>query len=405
MNFVKLILLLMLCLFYTACSSYSPVQKDISAMRETQMHMPNVKVGAERFEAYLPLLEDKSVAVIANSTSVIGDTHLVDVLLKHNIRVQKIFAPEHGFRGQADAGQRVETEQDATTGLPILSLYGSQKKPSSALLSDVDVMVFDIQDVGVRFYTYLSTLHYVMESCAENDVPLVLLDRPNPNGFYIDGPVLKPEYSSFIGLHPVPLVYGMTIGEYAKMINGEGWMKDAVHCDLTVVTLEGYSHDVKYALPVKPSPNLPNMTSIYLYPSLALFEGTVVSIGRGTEFPFQVIGHPQNEQGHFAFTPRPVQGAMRPKLDGQICRGIDLRDTGEARATAQLTLDWIIEFYKALPDKDSFFLANNFFNKLAGNDTLMAQIKNGMTSAEIKETWQADLEEFRTVREKYLLYK
>lgn len=360
-----------------------------------------LKVGAERLEIYVPFLKNKSTAVIANATSRIGDEHLVDALLGKDIKIRKVFAPEHGFRGQKDAGETINDEIDTKTGLPIYSLYGRQKKPSAELLSDVDIMVFDIQDVGVRFYTYLSTLHYVMEACAENDIPLILLDRPNPNGFYIDGPVLKPEFASFVGLHPVPLVYGMTIGEYGRMINGEGWLKGGIKCDLTVVKIEGYTRETRYDLPVKPSPNLPNMKSVYLYPSLALFEGTAVSIGRGTDTPFQLIGHP-DYGGSYEFTPKPTPGAMRPKLEGKTCRGVDLR---EASAPDQLSLNWLITFYQALSDKEDFFLQNNFFNRLAGEDRLMQQIKDGKNEAEIKASWQPNLQAFKAMRESYLLYQ
>ena len=406
MNIFKIIsLLFCLTAFLAACSSENKIYNPVGAspVQSHEIHLDTVRVGAERFDAYLPLLRGKSVAVVANATSVVGETHLVDALIEKGINVAKVFAPEHGFRGKADAGAAIEDEIDPQTGVPILSLYGTQKKPSAEVLTGVDVMVFDIQDVGVRFYTYLSTLHYVIESCAENDVPLVLLDRPNPNGHYIDGPVLESAVSSFVGLHPVPLVYGMTIGEYGQMINGEGWLKGGLQCDLTVVKLEGYGHETRYALPVKPSPNLPNMTSIYLYPSLALFEGTVVSVGRGTEFPFQTVGHPDYMGGSFEFTPRPTPGAMNPKLKGQLSRGFDLRET-EA-PSSQISLDWMIEFYTALPDKDAFFLKNNFFNRLAGNDILMRQIKDGLTEAEIRASWQADLAAFKTVRQGYLLYE
>lgn len=389
-----------------ACQNAPNVLQDTPLSTE-QSATESIITGAERLETYLPLLEGKSVAVVANATSIIGDQHLVDTLLEKNIRVQKVFAPEHGFRGQKDAGETVNDEIDVQTGLPIHSLYGSNKKPSSELLSGLDVVVFDIQDVGVRFYTYLSTLHYVMEACAENDIPLIVLDRPNPNGFYIDGPVLKPEFSSFIGLHPVPLVYGMTIGEYGQMINGEGWLKNGVRCDLTVIKLEGYTHKSYYTLPVKPSPNLPNMNSVYLYPSLALFEGTSVSIGRGTAFPFQVIGHPDYPIKDFSFTPLPVSGAMFPKLEGQLSHGVDLRTSEASAATAksQLSLDWMIDFYTQLPDQDNFFLTNNFFNKLAGNNALMQQIKSGLSADEIRASWQSDLSAFRAIRQNYLLYK
>lgn len=374
---------------------------------ETDLKSEKILIGAERSDAYLPLLAGQSIAVIANATSVAGDQHLVDALLEDDIIIRKIFVPEHGFRGQKDAGETVDDEIDTKTGLPIISLYGANKKPAPELLIDVDVMVFDLQDVGVRFYTYLSTLHYVMESCAETDTPLIVLDRPNPNGHYVDGPVLKAEFSSFIGLHPVPLVYGMTIGEYAQMINGEGWLDKGGQCDLTIIELENYSHSTPYSLPIKPSPNLPNMNAIYLYPSLALFEGTTVSIGRGTDFPFQVIGHPDYPTKTFSFTPRPVIGAMSPKLNGQLSYGLDLRNSNSsgAQLDGQLSLDWIIDFYAKLPDKETFFLANNFFHKLAGNDVLMKQIKAGLSADNIRLSWQADLTQFRAVREQYLIYK
>jgi len=406
MHFLKIIPLFILSLFFVACQG--EIQRHPpSAAIETDLTSETVLVGAERADAYLPLLSGQSVAVVANATSVTGEQHLVDALLKDDVVIRKIFVPEHGFRGQKDAGETVDNEIDAKTGLPIISLYGANKKPTPELLIDVDVMVFDLQDVGVRFYTYLSTLHYVMESCAETDTPLIVLDRPNPNGHYVDGPVLQPEFSSFIGLHPVPLVYGMTIGEYAQMINGEGWLDKGVQCDLTIIELENYSHDTPYILPIKPSPNLPNMDAVHLYPSLALFEGTTVSIGRGTDFPFQVIGHPDYPAETFSFTPRPVIGALSPKLDGQLCYGLDLRKhhSSTAALDAEISLDWIIDFYTKLPDKESFFLANNFFHKLAGNDVLMSQIEAGLSADNIRLSWQADLMQFQTVREKYLIYK
>lgn len=364
-----------------------------------------LEVGAQRHEIYLPLLQGKRIAVIANATSMIGDMHLVDALLEKDMDVVKVFAPEHGFRGDKDAGEKIDDEIDTRTGLPIISLYGAHKKPSVKTMQDIDVLVFDIQDVGVRFYTYLSTLHYVMEACAENSVPLILLDRPNPNGFYIDGPVLKPEFSSFIGLHPVPLVYGMTIGEYGRMINGENWLKGGVKCDLTVIKIAGYTHDTLYELPIKPSPNLPNMNSIYLYPSLALFEGTLVSVGRGTDFPFQALGHPDYIKGGFQFTPLPNAGAQYPKLNGRLCKGYDLRaSAANPSPPARVSLDWLIDFYAVLPNQGNFFLENNFFNKLAGNDVLMRQIKEGKTQDGIRESWQDDLKTFKQIRQNYLLY-
>lgn len=409
MYFSKIIPLFILSFYLLGCQS-DIRQNAPSATPESvgvNLTTQKILVGAERSDIYLPLLSGQSIAVVANATSVAGDQHLVDALLEDDVVIRKIFVPEHGFRGLKDAGETINNEIDAKTGLQIISLYGTNKKPTPELLSDVDVMVFDLQDVGVRFYTYLSTLHYVMESCAETDTPLIVFDRPNPNAHYVDGPVLKPEYSSFIGLHPVPLVYGMTIGEYAQMINGEGWLDKGVQCDLTIIELENYSHDTPYSLPIKPSPNLPNMEAVYLYPSLALFEGTTVSIGRGTDVPFQIVGHPDYPNAEFSFTPRPVPGAMSPKLDGQLCYGLDLRkhDSSSAPLDAQLSLDWIIDFYAQLPDKETFFLANNFFHKLAGNDVLMTQIKVGLSADDIKLSWQADLTQFQTVREKYLIYK
>ncbi|MCX6295522.1 MAG: DUF1343 domain-containing protein, partial [Bacteroidetes bacterium] len=276
----------------------------------------DLKVGADRTTEYLPLLKGKTVAVVANQSSLIKNTHLVDSLISIGVNVKKVFCPEHGFRGLVDAGENVANVKDPKTGLSIISLYGKNKKPSTADLKDVDIVIFDIQDVGVRFYTYLSTLHYVMEACAENNKQLIVLDRPNPNGYYIDGPVLEDAYKSFLGLHPVPIVYGMTIGEYAQMINGEGWLKAGVKCKLKVIPIVGYTHKDLFELAVRPSPNLPNMSSVYLYPSLGLFEGTIVSVGRGTDLPFQVIGHPTLTKTNYTFTPQPKPGAMEPKYNG-----------------------------------------------------------------------------------------
>jgi len=403
---LKRIALLLICTCCSACNTAAPVDKAKPLHKIKSGKENTLKVGASRFEVYLPLLEGKKVAVIANATSMVDDRHLIDALLRRDVEIVKVFAPEHGFRGEQDAGEKVNDTADKETGLPIISLYGANKKPSIKSMQDVDIMVFDIQDVGVKFYTYLSTLHYVMEACAETSTPLILLDRPNPNGFYIDGPVLKPGFESFVGLHPVPLVYGMTIGEYAKMINGEGWLKNGVKCNLTVVKISGYTHDTLYELPLKPSPNLPNMTSIYLYPSLALFEGTVISVGRGTDYPFQVLGHPEYKKGNFQFTPLPNAGAKNPKLSGKLSQGVDLRGfgLGQLQRKKQLSLYWLHSFYETAPDKENFFLKNNFFNKLAGNDLLMQQIKEGQSLGAIRASWQADLKSFRRIRERYLLY-
>lgn len=362
--------------------------------------------GADRTEQYLGKLQSKRVAMVANQTSVIGNQHLVDVLLSKDINIVKIFSPEHGFRGSADAGEKVEDGKDKKTGLPIISLYGKHKKPTSQDMKDIDIVVFDIQDVGARFYTYISTLHYVMESCAENNIEIIVLDRPNPNAFYIDGPVLEKEHKSFVGMHPVPVVYGMTIGEYAQMINGEGWLKNKVKCDLQIIRCENWNHSKEYKLPIKPSPNLPHKDAIILYPSLCFFEGTVVSAGRGTDSPFRIFGMPGMKNANFTFIPRSIIGACRfPKFKGKECNGFDLRN-GEAEKIKQskmLNLEWLIFAYNNCPDKSKFF--NAFFTKLAGTPKLRKQIEAGMTAKQIRQSWQKDIEAFKIVREKYLLYK
>ena len=383
---------------------------NLSAQGITQIEnsiktINDIKMGADRTQEYLPLLKSKSIAIVANQSSNIKKTHLVDSLLSLGVNVKKVFCPEHGFRGLVDAGKKVKTVKDTKTGLPVISLYGKNKKPSTVDLKGIDIVVFDIQDVGVRFYTYLSTLHYVMEACAENKIPLIVLDRPNPNGYYIDGPVMEDAYKSFLGLHSVPIVYGMTIGEYAQMINGEGWLKGGIKCDLKVITLEGYSHSDLYELPVRPSPNLPNMASVYLYPSLGLFEGTVVSVGRGTDKPFQVIGLPTLQKANYAFTPESQVGAIDPKYKGQVCHGYDLYDFGKeyAKETKKIYLYWLMGTYKNTPDKENFFDEN--FNYHAGNATLQQQIKDGMDENEIRKSWQEGIKKFKIIRKKYLLYK
>jgi uncharacterized protein YbbC (DUF1343 family) len=364
----------------------------------------DLTVGAERTSEYLSLLKGKRVAVVANQSSNIKKTHLVDSLISLGITIKKVFCPEHGFRGTVDAGERVKSETDAKTGLRIITLYGKNKKPTPADLKDVDVMVFDIQDVGVRFYTYISTLHYVMEACAENNKPLIVLDRPNPNGYYIDGPVMEDAYKSFLGMHSVPIVYGMTIGEYAQMINGEGWLKGKVKCDLKVITIVNYVHKDLYQLPVKPSPNLPNMTSVYLYPTLGLFEGTVVSVGRGTDLPFQIIGHPTLEKWNYKFTPQPKPGAMEPKYNGKECKGYNLADFGKEymKDAKKIYLFWLMGTYKNTPDKVTFFDDN--FNYHAGNATMKQQIIDGKSEEEIRASWKDGINKFKVIRKKYLLY-
>lgn len=366
----------------------------------------SVQVGADRLADYLPRLVGRRVAVVTNQTGMVGTVHLVDTLLARDVNVVKVFAPEHGFRGEADAGERVKDGRDARTKLPLVSLYGANKKPTPEQLQDVDVLVFDIQDVGVRFYTYISTLHYVMEAAAENGRTVVVLDRPNPNGFYVDGPVLEPSTVSFVGMHPVPLVHGMTVGEYAGMLNGEGWLKGGARCDLFVVPCKGYDHDVMYQLPVRPSPNLPNMSAVYLYPSLGLFEGTVVSVGRGTEQPFQCIGYPGNPVGQFHFTPRSMPGAKDPPHLGKECTGIDLRAFGsfQSRMERRVRLHWLIGLYREAPDKAGFFLANHFIDKLAGGTDLRERIVRGEEEDTIRASWQRALQAFMKMRAKYLLY-
>ncbi len=373
---------------------------------KTQTHsVPSTKTdkeiqpGAYQLHAYLSLLDDKNVAIVGNQTSEINRVHLVDTLLSLGVNITKVFAPEHGFRGQASAGEHVADSKDKKTGLPIISLYGKHKKPTDEDLEDVDILVFDIQDVGARFYTYLSTLHYVMEAAAENNLPVIVLDRPNPNGDYIDGPVLEKDFSSFVGLHPVPVVYGMTIGEYARMIKGEKWLKNGIQPDLLVIPNKNYAHNKKYILPVKPSPNLPNQQAIRLYPSLCLFEGTDISIGRGTDFPFQVYGSPSLPPSDFSFVPQPNAASKWPKHQGKKCYGKDLRKINPPK---ELYLEWLIDTYNKYPVKEKYF--NKFFNRLAGNSSLQKQIKEGLTAGEIKKTWQEELTKFKKIRKKYLLY-
>ncbi len=363
--------------------------------------------GAENVAQYFPMLKDKTVAMVVNQTSRVVDKHLVDTLLTLGVKIKTIFSPEHGFRGIADAGEKVEDGKDSKTGLPVLSLYGKKKKPSSDNLRGIDVVVFDIQDVGARFYTYISSLHYIMEACAEEEIEVIVLDRPNPNAHYIDGPILEKKYTSFIGMHPVPIVYGMTIGEYAQMINGEQWLKNGVKAELTVIAVSNYTHDTYYNPPVKPSPNLPNIQSIFLYPSLCLLEGTHMSLGRGTDKQFQIYGHPKYKDGIFKFIPTSRAGAKYPKHENQICYGINLQylTKGELHNSTSLNLSYLIDSYTNLRDqKEAYFLKNNFFEKLAGTDKLRIQIEANIPEAEIKSTWKKELDAFKIIRAKYLLY-
>ena len=394
----RLLLWLLMCqmLMLTAC-----------AQIPSESLPPALRTGAECMEHYLPELEGKRVALCGNQTSVVGSTHLVDTLLACHVNLVKLFCPEHGFRGQAEAGATIASGKDPQTGLPVVSLYGKNKKPTAEQLQNIDILLFDLQDVGCRFYTYISTLHYVMEAAAENGVKVIVLDRPNPNGFYVDGPVLEPGYKSFVGMHPVPVVYGMTIGEYAQMINGEKWLANGVQCDLTVVPLEGYTHATRYELPVAPSPNLQTSEAVFLYPSLCLFEGTNISVGRGTDKPFEMYGAPQLKVGDYRFTPHAIPGVSEnPPFKGQECRGFLLHDVAAAELDnpGRLNLSYLLTAYRNCADKEQFFLKNNFIDKLAGTDQLRKQIVEGLTEEEIRASWQPDLEHFRKVRAQYLLY-
>lgn len=382
-----------------------------------------IVTGAERISVYLPLIKGKTVGIFANQTSVVGNKHLVDTLRSHGVNIKVIFGPEHGFRGTADAGEKVGNYVDQKTNIPVISLYGPKRKPSAEDLKDVDVLIFDIQDVGTRFYTYISSMQEFLEAALVNHKPLLLLDRPNPNGHYVDGPVLDMKFKSFVGMQPVPINYGMTIGEYAMMLLGEKWLsKEANEINaynvstkptadtpfhFLVIKNKNYDHKSKYVLPVRPSPNLSNIQSIYLYPSTCLFEGTVLSEGRGTNKQFQVFGHPAYPKNLYTFTPNPNEGAKSSKLFGQVCYGWDLSGTPEevlAKVENKIQLKWLIEAYKLFPQKDSFFLKTNSFNRLAGNDVLMKQIKAGTSEDEIRKSWEPSLSEFKKIRKKYLLY-
>jgi len=385
-----LILFLCICFSSTSCAQKSSA----------------IKVAAEQTELYVNLLKGKNIAVVANQTSVIDTRnkkqeirHLVDSLLSLGIKIKKVFAPEHGFRGNADAGELVKDGFDTKTGLPVLSLHGKSKKPSVEQLKGIDIIVFDIQDVGARFYTYISSLHYVMEAAAENGVPVIILDRPNPNGHYVDGPILEIEHKSFVGMHPVPVVYGMTIGEYGQMINGEKWLKNGIQCDLTVIPLKNYTHNSEYSLAIRPSPNLPNDTSINLYPSLGFFEGTIINAGRGTEFQFQRYGASFFPKSSFSYTPKPNFGSKYPKEKGKICYGVDLSTSKKLSA---INLEWLIDAYQKTPKSEKFF--GKTFTIHAGNTKLQEQIEQGFSAKKITESWQKGLSDFKKIRANYLIY-
>lgn len=383
----------------------------------------SIRTGADQLERYLPLLEGRSVAIFGNATTIVGKTHLVDTLLKKGIRIVKLFSPEHGFRGEADAGAAVNSQTDPVTGLPIISLYGARSKPTSTDLEDVDVMVFDMQDVGVRFYTYLASMQKYLEAAIENDKPIVLLDRPDPNGWLVDGPVLDTAYRSDVGMQPVPIVYGLTMGEYARMLMGEHWLNP--HADslavllakrpaaqqkngfkLTIIPCQNYTHHSRYTLPVKPSPNLPNMQSVYLYASICLFEGTAISLGRGTDKPFQQFGYPLFPKNLYSFTPKSVPGATKPPQLNKVCYGFDLSRTDALKEVGDgFTLKWVLQAYRLFPGKDTFFLnTGKGFDRLAGGSILRQQIRQGMTEQTIRKSWEPALSDFKKTRKKYLLY-
>lgn len=367
-----------------------------------QVKSSELIVGAEKMNDYLPMIGDKRVALIVNQTSLVRGQHLVDTLLASGISIKKVFAPEHGFRGEASAGEKINDQVDAKTGLSIISLYGKNKKPSPAQLADVDVVIFDIQDVGVRFYTYISTMYYAMQACAEQGKMFIVLDRPNPNGHYVAGPVLEADYTSFVGIVPIPVVHGCTVAELATMINAKNWLKDDLRADLQVVTCDNYTHQTVYDLPVKPSPNLPNRQSILLYPSICFFEPTSVSVGRGTDTQFQVIGATQPGIGKYTFTPQDKPGAINPPLEGKRCYGEDLRNVDAY--SQQFTLKYLLTFYHDFNKKDTFFTNESFFNLLMGNSWILADIKAGKSEKEIAQKWMPGLLEYKNIRAKYLLY-
>ena len=386
----------------TPTSTNIPLESQSNNVFISQSSIASLKVGAERLDSYVALLKNKRVGLVVNNTAMVGKTHLVDTLISLGVNVKKILAPEHGFRGTADAGEHVDSYIDKKTGISVVSLYGSNKKPSAEQLADLDVVIYDIQDVGVRFFTYISTLYLVMESCAENNKELLLLDRPNPNGDYVDGPVLDMKLKSFIGMLPLPIVHGLTVGELTQMIQGEKWLKDSLVCKYTVIPVENYTHKTEYILPVKPSPNMPNNQAIRLYPGLGLFEGTNVSVGRGTYFPFQVIGSPFTTDTAFSFTPVSIVGMSKDPMHlNKKCYGFDLRNVTPAK---KVDLSYVIKMYTLTTDKAGYFGKNNFFDKLAGTTLLKQQLIEKKSEEEIRKTWAADLLTYKTMRKKYLLY-
>ncbi len=372
----------------------------LSTSCSAQINKEKLAVGAEQLDQLLPKLANKSVGLVVNNTALVGKTHLVDTLVTLGANVTKIFGPEHGFRGDAADGEHVIDAVDAKTGVPVVSLYGKNSKPTAEQLQDLDIIIFDIQDVGARFYTYISTMTYLMEACADNNKKLIILDRPNPNGSYVDGPILQPELKSFVGMHPMPITHGMTVGEIALLLNGEGWLEGQKKCEVEIIKMKNWKHEDDYSLPVRPSPNLPNDQAIRLYPSICLFEGTVISVGRGTPTPFQVLGNPELKNMTYTFTPVPIKGvSIEPPLKNKLCYGMDLRSVTPAR---KFDLQYLLLFYQSYPDKEKFF--TSYFDKLAGTTQLKQQIKDGLTEEQIRASWQPGLEEFKTKRNKYLLY-
>ena len=405
---------------FAQLSTIDKKDNRLKAVQKTTAIIP----GAERMDVYLPLLKGKSIAIFANQTSMVKNSHLVDTLLKCGIKVVKIFGPEHGFRGDADAGEKLGNSNDKKTGIPVISLYGNHKKPTPEDLLGVDILLFDIQDVGVRFYTFISSLEYYLEAALENHIPLIILDRPNPNGFYVDGPVLDKKFKSFVGMQPIPVVYGLTIGEYALLLAGEKWLSPLANAayinqspnkdesknifQVKIISCKNYDHNSKYILPIAPSPNLKSMQAIYLYPSTCFFEGTLLSEGRGTEAPFQIFGHPTLPDNLYSFIPKPTAGAKSSKCFYQKCYGWYIAGTNEVvlknlKNTVQIK--YLLDAYHLFPGKDSFFLKNNFFNQLAGSDLLMGQIKQQLNENDIRNSWKPLIDNFKKIRKKYLLYK
>jgi uncharacterized protein YbbC (DUF1343 family) len=401
----KFILVLFVVLIQTSCSGNKTTQVDNNNFDKDTLALNLLLTGAEQTHLYFPLIENQKIGIVTNQTGVIGNVHIVDSLVSAGMNVEKIFAPEHGFRGDAEAGEKFSSNIDQRTGIEVVSLYGANLIPKKEDIEVLDLVIFDIQDVGARFYTYISTMHHVMEVCAQTNVQLIILDRPNPNGFYVDGPILDMEYQSFIGMHPIPIVHGLTVGELAMMINGEGWLSGGKKCDVTVVPVSGYTHSTLYHLPIPPSPNLPNMASVYLYPSLCLFEGTVMSVGRGTDTPFEIFGHPLYNNKSFRFVPESRPGfAAKPPFMGEECFGLSVSEFADSIIeNPRLILSWLIESYEFLHSKTNFF-RSNMFEKLTGSTTMRKQIIAGKTEEEIRSSWQSQLDEYKKMRKKYLLY-